>query len=370
MTRAVVPSGVRFARPEGPDGRSALAVLCAVAIAVALAGCAGGMRSAPAWIDGAPPAEYPERQYVSAVATGPGLSAAQSAAKAELSREFSARVRDEIDLTDRETVAEGMVEQSSELLNRTRIETDLELQGVEVPLHWRDPRTGDVWALAVLERNKECLRIRSEGRDLITELDAKVAEARAATNPLLGLRASLAAVALGTQLDGLQARSRVLGSQCLTGRSVSTGTLKSDAAARLGRLRFVVSAEDVDPRSGRVVGTLPQLREQIAGLLTRMGFQVGPASGATAIPIEARLRLSRVERGTDWIEYRWEGAAEVGSPVPGDPAIIAAESEGAESHPEASTARLRARRKGEQDLARKLETRLQAFLDEGAPDSR
>jgi hypothetical protein len=98
-----------------------------------------------------------------------------------------------------------------------------------------------------------------------------------------------------------------------------------------------------------------------------MGFQVGPAAGASVVPITARLRLSRVERGTDWIEYRWEGSAEIGSPVPGDPAIIAADSDGAESHPEPSTARLRARRKGEQDLARQLDTRLKAFLaaDEG-----
>ena len=29
------------------------------------------------------------------------------------------------------------------------------LQGVEVPLHWRDPKNGDVWALAVLERRKD-----------------------------------------------------------------------------------------------------------------------------------------------------------------------------------------------------------------------
>jgi hypothetical protein len=93
-----------------------------------------------------------------------------------------------------------------------------------------------------------------------------------------------------------------------------------------------------------------------------MGFQVGPASGASVIPVAARLRLSRVERGTEWIEYRWEGSAEIGSPVRGAPAVIAAESEGAESHPEDSTARLRARRKGELDLARKLDTRLKAFL--------
>ena len=88
--------------------------------------------------------------------------------------------------------------------------------------------------------------------------------------------------------------------------------------------------------------------------------------GANVIPIDARLRLQRVERGTDWVEYRWEGSAEIGSPVPGDPAIIVAESEGAESHPEDSTARLRSRRKGEHDLARQLKQRLTIFLTEGS----
>lgn len=327
-------------------------------------GCAS-MNATPGWVNGEVPAEFEKKKFVSALGTGDSLSAAQTAAKGELSRVFSAQLKSELELIEQETVVDGAAVQSTDLLNTTKIETDLELQGAEVPLHWRDPRSGEIWALAVLDRNKECLRIRSEGRDLITQLDRLVADARSNQNSLIAIRASVKAVDIGVTLDGLQARSRVLGSQCLTPRSIRTGQLKADADSMLRRLSFVVKTEDVDPRSGVVTGPLPQLREQIAGNLTRMGFQVGPAEGASVVPIEARLRLSRVERGTDWVEYRWEGSAEIGSPIPGDPAIIAAESEGAESHPEPSTARLRARRKGELDLSRKLDTRLKAFLAEG-----
>ena len=82
------------------------------------------------------------------------------------------------------------------------------------------------------------------------------------------------------------------------------------------------------------------------------------------VPIEAHLRLSRVARGTEWVEYRYEGAAEVGSPVVGEPATIVVEASGAESHPEPSSARLRARRAGERALAHQLDQRIRAFLAE------
>jgi len=339
-------------------------VLLGLAAGIGPLGCAS-VNATPDWVNGEVPPEFPKNRFVSALATGESLGAAQIAAKAELSRVFSAQLKSEIELIDHETIIGDSAIQGSDLLSKTKIQTDIELQGVEVPLHWRDPRSGEIWALAVLERNTECLRIRSEGSDLVTELDSLAQDARSNSNPLLAIRASLKAVEVSVTLDGLQARSRVLGSQCLGPRSLRTGQLKADADERLRGLSFIVKTEDVDPKTGNVSGSLPQLREQIASNLTRMGFQVGPAAGASVVAIEARLRLSRVERGTQWVEYRWEGSAEIGSPIPGDPAIIAAESEGAESHPEPSTARLRARRKGELDLSRQLDKRLKAFLADG-----
>ena len=331
-------------------------------VVVSAVGCAG-MSGPPAWVNGEIPAEFPKNKYVTALGTGETLSAAQIASKGELSRVFSAQLASEIGLIDQDTVIDGRQSQSSEFMNTTRITTDLELQGVEVPLHWRDPKTGEIWALAVLERRKECLRIRSEGSDLNTELDSHTRESRSAQNPLIAIRASVNAVRVGAVLDGLQARSRDLGSQCLTPRSVSTGQLKGEAAERLRGLSFVVRTTDLDA-NGNSQGALPQLREQIAGNLSKLGFQVGPAAGAQVVPIDARLRLSRVARGTEWVEYRYEGSAEVGSPIPGDPAMIVVETDGAESHPEPSSARLRARRSGEKDLAHQLNERIKAFLRE------
>jgi hypothetical protein len=334
------------------------------AIAIASFGCAGVGAGTPGWVNGETPAEFPKNKFVSALSTGANLGAAQSAAKAELSRVFSADLKSEIQLIDEETIVGDQSVQGSIFESNTTISSDIVLEGVEAPLHWRDPKTGEIWALAVLERRKECLRIRSEGKDLITELDALARDARTNPNPLLAIRSAVRGAGLGATLDGLQGRSRVLGSQCLNGRTVSTGELRSEAQRLVRTLSFVVNTADVDPRSGQTTGALPQLREKIADDLTTMGFQVGPASGASVIPIDAELRLQRVERGTDWVEFRWEGSAEIGSPVPGDPAIIVAESEGAESHPEPSTARLRSRRKGEQDLARQLKRRLESFLKE------
>lgn len=331
-------------------------------VALLAAGCAS--RSAPPdWVQGERPVAYPKSKYLTAIGAGEDLEAARAAAKAELSRIFAAQLSSEARLIEEEATRGGQSTSESSLLVDTTIRTTLELQGVEVPLHWRDPRSGEIWALASLERSRECLRIRSEGSDLSTQVEALTADGRAATNPLRALRSTRQAVRLGLRLDGLQARSRVLGMQCLPARSISTGALLSELAAIVGDLRFVVNAREVDAGSGQGRGSLPQLRERIAQHLTELGFQVGPNGGRYTIPIEARLRLGRVDRGTTWVEVRWEGSAEVGSPIPGEPAILAVQGEGAESHPEATTARLRARQKGEQELASKLDRVLKDFLE-------
>ncbi len=332
-------------------------------VALLVAGCAS-RSAAPDWIQGERPVAYPKSKYLMAIGAGEDLEAARATAKSELSRIFSAQLSSEARLIEEEATRGGQSTSQSSLLVDTTIRTTLELQGVEVPLQWRDPKSGEIWALAILERSRECLRIRSEGSDLVTQVDALAADGRAAANPLVALRSARQAARLGVLLDGLQARSRVLGMQCLPARSVSTGALLSELSGIVGELRFVVNAREVDSGSGPGLGSLPQLRERIAQHLTELGFQVGPGGGRTSIPIEARLRLRRVDRGTNWVEVRWEGSAEVGSPIPGEPAILSVQGEGAESHPEPTTARLRARQKGEQELASKLDRVLRDYLEE------
>lgn len=328
-----------------------------------LAGCAS-MDPSPAWVRGEAPIEYSRRDFITAVGTGGSLSAAEIAAKSELSQIFSVSLESEIQLIDEESIVGDRSVQSSEMLVDTKISTKIELQGAEVPLRWRDLRNGEVWALAVLERRKECLRIRSEGADLTTRLAALLGDLESEANALVAVRSALKALGIGIELDELQARSRVLGSQCLSARSESTGALRTRVDRGVRALSFVVTAKEIDPRTGNSRGSLPQLRERIAGNLTKMGFQIGPVPGASVIPVRAQLRLSPVDRGTEWIEYRWEGSAEIGSPISGDSANIAVQSEGAESHPQKSTARLRARHSGELDLAKRLDRLLKAFLTE------
>lgn len=344
-------------------GRNAFFLVgwAALASIVLAMGCAG-VEKAPGWVNGEEPEEYPKQKFLTALGTGTTLEVAKVAAKAELSRIFSSQLRSEIALVEEETVADGKTKEASSLLVDTRIATEIDLEGAEVPLHWRDENTGEIWAMAVLDRRKECKRIGSVGEDLVTRLSALRTEAEEAENPLLVVRALAIGLRVSGELDGLQARSRVLGSDCVPERPVSTGGLRSELDARMAGLSFVVNAENVDAQSQQPIGPLPQLREQIAGNLTRRGFQVGPSTGADVVPIRAWLRIERVQRGTDWAEYRWEGSAEIRSPEPGEPALVVAESEGAESHPEASTAWLRARRKGEQELAVALDDRLRKFL--------
>jgi len=339
----------------------------AMMLALGFMACAG-IESTPAWVSGELPAEYARKRFVSALGTGEDLSAARATAKGELSRIFSARLDSELLLSENETVLDGRSSQSSTLLGTTKITTALELQAAEVPLHWEDPKTGTFWALAVLEREAECRRIGVEARDLITRVDGEVDAAGVAANPLAALRAALGAARLGGALDELQARGRVLGRVCLPPRSQATGTLRRAADDRMRSLAFSVRGSEVDPANGEAIGTLPQLREEIASNLSRLGFQVGPISGAESVTVDARLRLLPVTRGTEWVEFRFEGSAEIASVRPQEPTLIVVEAEGTESHPEPSSARLRARRAGEQALAAALDRRLKSYLGEGTED--
>ncbi|MBW1883907.1 MAG: LPP20 family lipoprotein, partial [Deltaproteobacteria bacterium] len=188
-----------------------LAILISTWLVLGLGGlgCAG-TGVAPSWLRGDLPPEYAKSRYVTAVGAGDSLEAADIAAKSELSRIFSAELKSEVQLIEEERSRGDRSSSQSDLLVDTKIRTDAVLQGVEVSLHWHDPKTGQTWAFAVLERSKECLRIRAEGRDLNTRLDALASESRNQSNPLLAIRAAVQATKLAVELDGLAARSRVL----------------------------------------------------------------------------------------------------------------------------------------------------------------
>ena len=111
-----------------------------MALILGLTSCAT-MSSQPGWVNGELPSEYSKKDFVTAMGTADRFEAAQVAAKAELSRVFSAELKSEIALIDQESTVDGHSTASSEILVDTKISTQIELQGVEVPLHWRDSAT-------------------------------------------------------------------------------------------------------------------------------------------------------------------------------------------------------------------------------------
>ncbi len=354
---------------------SAGGALCGALLVTAttLACVSGG--GAPAWIDGESPAAYPKDRFVTALGRGASAAEARSRARVELENVFATRTLEETPSSERMSPTEAGSQREPVPLGGDAAFREGEPEAVLVPLEWSDPERGDFRALAVLERAPECERIRRLAGELESELDALVArpaestragaDAPSDTNPLAEVRRSTRALRVGLALDTLASRGRVLGLSCLSPRSIETDALRARARASRAALSFVVRTADIDARSGRRMGPLRQLREQIAGNLTRLGFQVGPAEGATIVPIEAVLRLRRMKRSRGAVEVRWEGEAEIAGDGSPDEPILVARSEGVERHPEPATARLRARWEGERDLARRLDERLAAYMNEG-----
>lgn len=129
----------------------------------------------PAWTNDPAPL-YPPAAYLTGVGAADSRAAAEDRARAEIAKIF------QVDIHSRLTSAEGAFHSrvdalvSDEYRQSVRAElvasTDRTLRGVRIAQVWADPRGGDHFALAILDRLAAARPLRSE----LNELDLAVAE--------------------------------------------------------------------------------------------------------------------------------------------------------------------------------------------------
>jgi hypothetical protein len=170
--------------------RSALSFL--VLTATLLNSCAWfGRGATPAWIEGTSK-EHPSTQYLVGVGQADSPPEAASRAYAAVSRIFKAEINAQSKDWESFLVLEKKGTASAErrltLDQVTRVSTDKVLENVRLLDTWRDPKTGQHYALAGMERAQAGAALQEKIADLDREIQTEVRESQEVQDKLAAVR--------------------------------------------------------------------------------------------------------------------------------------------------------------------------------------
>jgi hypothetical protein len=167
--------------------------LCFLALMVSvLPSCAWfGHGATPAWIEGTSK-EHPPSRYLVGVGQADSPPEAASRAYAAVSRIFKAEInaqsKDWESFLVLEKKGTALAERRLTLDQVTRVSTDKVLENVRLLDAWRDPKTGQHYALAGMERAQAGAALHEKIADLDREIQADVRESQEAQDKLAAVR--------------------------------------------------------------------------------------------------------------------------------------------------------------------------------------
>ena len=267
-------------------------VVAAVATLSLLAACTAP--HPPAWTGGKS-SRYPDAAYLIGVGVAPDRGRAEDRARAEIAKIFEVRiVAKDTSLESAWLSRSGAVATDAyrqQVQGELAATTDKVLQGVRIADFWHDPKGGDDYALAVLDRRRQGQGLRSALDELDREMRAQVRQAEATDAVLRRLGHLMQAVKALDRRREVAADLRVVDPLGLVPEPAYTGaelTARLERAARGLHLGIGLEGD----REGIVTGALVRA---LAGI----GIQLAPAG-------EQNLRL----QGTVGVE-----SYQVGGPL-------------------------------------------------------
>lgn len=281
-----------------------LLLLAAIVVAVGVTGCAGKLsRGEPDWVGGLNE-NYPDQSYLIGRGRAGSLEDAQNRARADLAKVFEVSIReqrrDEQRLLMGAGGSEGEIRESELEITRSLVtSTDQVVRGVRIAEIWRDPKTGEQHALAILPRTPAAMALRAEIRRLDEVTGLQVRRAREAEDILRRIAAARRALESQVERAGLQRALQVVEYSGMgVPPSWQTSRLHSDLEELLGRLRLAPTVSGSQPET---------LERALAGGIAVAGFTVG--DGPEAHPLHATLRLDDLGLMDGW--YWQRGILEV-----------------------------------------------------------
>lgn len=263
----------------------------------------------PDWVSGAS-AEYPEEKYLSGVGFGKSRKQAEDRAYAAIARIFQADVSSRVEEWEeflQRSDAESQSRRRVRIDQLTRVSTEKVLENVSIAQVWTDPASGDIYALALMDRSKSARVLRARIEALDDEARLLLAAAREEGDggaDLETVRRLYGALKTLLLREGL---NRDLTIVHPTSGGMASPLSPAEVGQRLKRALasdFFVGLEVEGPHAREV-------RSALQAGLTREGLSVAEAGPAEAdVSIKAVVRTEALElQGRPF--YRWRVQVEV-----------------------------------------------------------
>lgn len=292
--------------------RSVLALL-------ALGGCAWvGQNAPPSWILG-PSKDYPPDQYLTGVGQADAQDAANDRAYGAVARIFKAEVdaqaRDWESFLQFENRGTTNVERRLTLDHVTRVSTDKVLENVRIMAGWSDKKTGQHYALAVMNRAQAGTALLGRIGELDDQVDTELKESRQAQDKLAKLRHLRRAIKSLVLREAHNADLRIIrpsgqGTASMYKVAELTAELEQFLAANLAVSVEVTGAQAEPVRRAVMEGLLREGLPVIArpGVQSRANGQAGEEPGSRPLELLAKgtVRLWNVNVPDPRFRYvRW-----------------------------------------------------------------
>ncbi len=258
----------------------------------ALAGC--GAPRPPAWtLD--PGSGYPAGAFLTGVGVAASRGAAEDQARSEIAKIFQVSIHSQVTSSESQVQSRVGALAAAEYSQQARAEltatTDKALSGVRIAELWPDPRSGEFYALAVLDRLAAARPLRGELNDLDLTIADQARQAEEAASPTRRLGYYLAALRAMDRRRTVAGDLQVLepsGQVAEPPRAAAELAAGADRAA--GEIRLDIELEG--DRDGIVKGSLVRA-------LTAVGMRLAPA-GESNLTVRGEVTASPYTTGEPW----------------------------------------------------------------------
>jgi hypothetical protein len=277
------------------------------AVTVAAAVSCAHQQTRPDWVNGVANATYPRRDFMTGVGSGDSLESAQDRARAEIAKQFTVRI--EQNLQDQQVYSGTDTDRGSSWVTKndirelTRTITGETIAGLEIRETWNDPKTGLVHALAVLPRAPAIRMLEARTSELEMDINSRFKNAASQTDKIARIRLLIQATDLMKELQIKSNQLLVLsGGRSQLPPKVTSADLDRELRETLKSLRCAV----------RITGSAAdRVREAIVQSLTLGGISVG--SEADDLLVTGSVNGTETDEGntTGYVFFKMRGSIEL-----------------------------------------------------------
>ena len=281
-----------------------LALICALFIISPL------FAKAPDWVNGESKL-YPKDNYIIGIGIGKNIDEARSAARAEIAKTFGATITQNTNDTVKEigfSDGNGKNITTLETQANTQVSTNQVLNGIEVPETWVNPKSGSIYALAVLEKVKMKAALSDELIGYENSLKYELEESKKPYGAVEKIRSYTRMLSAIKERNAVYAKMRVLGATIDSSEETQESEILQKRSIACAKIDFIVEA---DNENG--------LEDALKAAITKNGFSINsaaaPKESSTPAPekigytlaVMSDISVKSANRANpEWSFYDWD----------------------------------------------------------------